>query len=487
MIDKSKKNKLSSMKSNSHKTSIKKVGGRRRIRTPSNTYLQRNPDSVLAYETLYKNIMKKKREKKLQDYKWGYGLEHETHLFHFNMDYFDNPKKNIKAFELFDSESAINRILKSDFNKKIKLKYDEREFIQSNVPFEKTGRKCNGVDVLKKAPYLMPEFITTSPFSSLKNGVKYIDEYVDELRILQSKFINILHDYDKKTNSTVNKKGEIKSFPFGMSNYVLFDGKPNPEYTGSYHITITLPYTDKMSSKTFRDMHINFANQMQWLEPLLLTAYFSCDDKAVGTTEKRARGSFRVLRIAWGNFAGSNVENFKKGIGRYANINTYWRDNFNFYEKDKLKPCIKPSPYAIKEGGITTLSSDFRTFGPDPENPSERISGASMDKPNGMEFRIFDDFNIGDLTSLTELMIYVAENSMHHKTKKFVNKNKAWINALQSIMMNGWRTILEDEYIVELRKALNLKINTESRLAYNVFRVIIKRFLKKIRKVIFLT
>ena len=101
-----------------------------------------------------------------------------------------------------------------------------------------------------------------------------------------------------------------------------------------------------MSSKTFRDMHINFANQMQWLEPLLLTAYFSCDDKAVGTTEKRARGSFRVLRIAWGNFAGSNVENFKKGIGRYANINTYWRDNFNFYEKDKLKPCIKPSPYA---------------------------------------------------------------------------------------------------------------------------------------------
>ena len=237
-----------------------------------------------------------------------------------------------------------------------------------------------------------------------------------------------------------------------------------------------------MSSKTFRDMHINFANQMQWLEPLLLTAYFSCDDKAVGTTEKRARGSFRVLRIAWGNFAGSNVENFKKGIGRYANINTYWRDNFNFYEKDKLKPCIKPSPYAIKEGGITTLSCDFRTFGPDPENPSERISGASMDKPNGMEFRIFDDFNIGDLTSLTELMIYVAENSMHHKTKKFVNKNKAWINALQSIMMNGWRTILEDEYIVELRKALNLKINTESRLAYNVFRVINKEVFEKNKK-----
>ena len=37
---------------------------------------------------------------------------------------------------------------------------------------------------------------------------------------------------------------------------------------------------------------------------------------------------------------------------------------------------------------------------------------------NGMEFGIFDDFNIGDLTSLTELMIYIAENSKTYITDR---------------------------------------------------------------------
>ena len=80
---------------------------------------------------------------------------------------------------------------------------------------------------------------------------------------------------------------------------------------------------------------------------------------------------------------------------------------------------------------------------------------------------------------LIKLMVYVSENSKHHTTKKFVNKNKSWINALQSIMLNGWRTILEEDYINELRVALKLKIKTESRLAYNVFKVINKEIFDK--------
>lgn len=481
MIDKSKKlSKVNTKKSNTYKSNTyKKVGGRVQPRTTPESYMASNPESIIAYEKLYNKMLKNKRNKRLQQYKWGFGLEHETHLFHWNYGkYFDNSKSNLKAFELFDSETAINNILKKELKGQLKLTHDEKVFIQSKVPFEKTGRKCNGVDVLKKAPYLMPEFITTEPFSSIKNGIKPVEAYWEELMSLKNKFLDILNK-DKKVINAIHKKGPLNSFPFGMSNYVLFNGKPNTEYTGSYHITMTMPYTSKTTSKKFRDMHINFANQMQWLEPLLLTAFFSCDDKAVGTLEKRARGSFRVLRIAWGNFAGSYVKNFKKGIGRYANVETYWRDNFDFYEKKKLEPCIKPSPSAVKERGISTLSSDFRTFGPDPENPKERISGASMDKPNGMEFRIFDDFNHDDLIRLLRLMVYVAENSKHHTTKKFVNKNKAWIKALQNIMMNGWRTILDTDYIEELKKALNLKIKTTSRMAYNVFTVINKEIFEK--------
>jgi len=481
MIDKSHKmSKLIRKKKISNPT--KKIGGRVQPRPTSASYMTRNPESIMAYEKLYNNMMKDKRVKRLQSHKWGFGLEHETHLFHWNYNkYFDNQKSNLKAFDLFDSETAVNNILKDEAKGKISLKHSQKTFIQSKVPFEKTGRKCNGVDVLKKAPYLMPEFITTEPFSSIRNGIKPIEAYWDELMNLHDDFLEIL-EKDKRVQKQILKRGELNSFPFGMSNYVLFNGKPHPEYTGSYHVTMTMPYTSKTTTTQFRDMHINFANQMQWLEPLLLTAFFSCDDKAVGTLERRARGSFRVLRVAWGNFAGSNVKNFKKGIGRYANINTHWRDNFDFHENSKLKPCIKPSPYAIKEGGITTLSSDFRTFGPDPADPTERISGAAMDKPNGMEFRIFDEFNHDELLRLLRIMVYVAENSIHHKTIKFVNNNKVWIKALQDIMMNGWRTILDVEYIDALRTALNLRIKTKSLMAYNIFKVINKELFDKNNK-----
>ena len=200
-----------------------------------------NPESIIAYEKLYNKMLKNKRNKRLQQYKWGFGLEHETHLFHWNYGkYFDNSKSNLKAFELFDSETAINNILKKELKGQLKLTHDEKVFIQSKVPFEKTGRKCNGVDVLKKAPYLMPEFITTEPFSSIKNGIKPVEAYWEELMSLKNKFLDILNK-DKKVINAIHKKGPLNSFPFGMSNYVLFNGKPNTEYTGSYHITMTMP------------------------------------------------------------------------------------------------------------------------------------------------------------------------------------------------------------------------------------------------------
>ena len=77
-------------------------------------------------------------------------------------------------------------------------------------------------------------------------------------------------------------------------------------------------------------MHEVFANQIQWLEPLLLSSFFSCDDKGVGTSKNYVRGSYRILNIGWGNLAGSDIKRFGKGIGRYANIKAYWREGLEF-------------------------------------------------------------------------------------------------------------------------------------------------------------
>ena len=177
--------------------------------------------------------------------------------------------------------------------------------------------------------------------------------------------------------------------------------------------------------------------------------------------------------IGWGNLAGSDVRLFKDGIGRYAKTETYWRKNLDFKDVDKLKPCYKPSPLALKEKAITSLSSDFRTFGPvDVNKPDERISGAPMKIPNGIEFRIFDHFSDNYLDSLIILITLIAENSRNHHTNNYVYKNKIWISELHNIMRNGYKSKISNSYKNILRKNLGLKINTKSVIAIDIFKEI---------------
>ena len=230
---------------------------------------------------------------------------------------------------------------------------------------------------------------------------------------------------DKITNKLVKKYGELVEYPSGMTRHLkvpklIGSSYKNPkndntltEYNGSYHITFTLPYTPKIKKSDFIKMHQNFCNQLQWIEPLLLTAYFTGDEMAPGSLEKRVRGSFRVMIIGWGNLAGTDVRLLSKGIGRYAKTPTYWRKNLKFYESDKLKPCYKPSPAALQEDAITTLSSDIRTFGStDPDRPEHRESGVGMTVPNGIEFRIFDHFQ--------DKYIYKLVNNIRMDVGKYI-------------------------------------------------------------------
>ena len=417
----------------------------------------------------------------LNKYKWGFGIEHEMHIFHIPKD----SKSNIKDFILFNSHDIIQKILNNMNNSK-NLSYDDYELLK-NIPFEKSGRICNGEWVIKPAPILMPELITNSPFCSIKDDRNF-KIMVEEIISYRKRLFNILMK-DDNTKRLVEKYGQLAQYPYGMTRYLkcpitnkngiyIFEKELVPEYNGSYHITMTLPYTEETTNKEFIKMHMNFCNQLQWLEPLLLTAYFSGDESAPGCL-KKVRGSFRVMIIGWGNLAGTDIRLLNKGIGRYAKTKNYWRKNLKFDDSAKLKPCYKPSILAQKEGAISSLSSDFRTFGPNNNNPSERVSGAPMSKPNGVEFRIFDHFNDQYLLHLVELIGLVAENSRVTQTKGYVYQNKYWIEALHSIMKYGWKAELSKKYIGLLRRKLGLKIKTSSIIAIDIFQKIFSELIKK--------
>lgn len=418
-----------------------------------------------------------------KSFKWGIGIEHEVHLFH--MPIFKN--EIIDHLIVYDVESGVNRLLDDYSKKKVNLSKSDLNFLK-NIPFELSGRMCNGKKIINKIPIKMPELITSYPFC-------FVDRFrtikaLDDIFNFKNKLIKLLKK-DKLTKELIKEYGDLDEHPYGMSRYIKYgtikNGKYNfkqdnkkkdilyTDYTGSYHVTLTLPYTEETTDKEFIEMHKNFCNQLQWIEPFLLIGFFSGDEYAPGSKYDRVRGSFRMMNVGWGNIAGSDVRLFDKGIGRYAKTKIYWREKFLLHETDKLKPCIKPSPYAKKEGGITSYGTDLRTFGDNEKGI--RVSGYPMKKPNGIEIRIFDNFDSKYIRSLMLLLFLLIENSMSTVTKDYVYENKEWIANMQNIMRYGYTAKINKSFINLINK--KLKINIIQYENINIYNCLLKALYKK--------
>jgi hypothetical protein len=438
----------------------------------------------------------------LKKYEWGLGLEHETQMFLYNQDKY-------KYFNVIPN--LEKEIIQYDIEKKEKNYGKE---LQTDIPLEKTGRMCQGKLVLEKTPINMPEFITKEPMANInikslifpKNYKTIYDYYYNLFREEYLFLTQNLEKITKKLQKTINSNNSnnsnnlnnenitnILEYPFGMCKYIrtikkimpdklLLSKKVYKDYVGSFHITITLPYKKKNKDEKYTKKeqeqfilnHQKMANCIQWLEPLLLTAYFSVDQDAMGKKEDKIKGSFRVMKAGWGNFGGSDVRKFNEGIGRYANIPSYWRENLNFKETKLMeKLCGTAPPPEGETGAISRMAGDFRTFGnTDPKRPWHRTSGAPMNIPNGIEIRIFDHFPTIYLYSLIKLIAYIAENSKDNDFDMFVYEDKDWIENLGNIMKNGWKTELTKCYIEKLRKVLKIPIKTDKIQAYKVFEII---------------
>jgi len=422
-------------------------------------------------------------------YFWGIGIEHETHFFCFSDD------KSIKNYEVIQLEGICNYLLnnwnnlRNHYLKKYKTRnmvnniketFTDKNynFIQEILfrKFEKTGRKCDGKFVLKPLhdskgnSINMPEFVSDEPFKKYS-----FEQYCNKILSQQDKFISIISFHPRIRNKTA-RGYNLYPFPYGMSNYIKVNKNLLTDYTGSFHITITLPYTNKTTNSRFIENHKNFANQFQWIEPLLVAGFFSGDDKGIGSNEKRVKGAFRVTSVGWGNFAGSDVRKFDKGIGRLSNHSHNWRRSMDFFDKSKVYYCNKVSPIIqLREPYATSgFSSDFRTFGGE-----NHTSGYEMEKPNGVEIRIFDNINTNYTSRLCRVITYVAENSRKHKCTSYVYQDKDWNKSIRTIMMEGWKAKITHGYLVKLRKHLNLKLKTSSLRCWDVLKVLNEELFNK--------
>jgi len=234
--------------------------------------------------------------------------------------------------------------VKSYKNKDFGLTDEEKLFIE-NTQWELSGRQVQGCEknkkytqIIKRVPILMPEIITTN-FTN-----RTLDSIWKELVKLEDKYISIQMK-NPHTKQKVKKYGKLCTHLCGSHSEILVPEEPTiyskdyifkkdkmTDYLGSYHITITLPHTKDILTSEFVKMHQNMAQQIQWLEPLLLTSFFSSTQEAVGNN-KEPKGSYRVMTIGWGNFGGSNVRKMGNiGLDRGSNIQTPWRKGLNSKE-----------------------------------------------------------------------------------------------------------------------------------------------------------
>jgi hypothetical protein len=461
---------------------IIKKGGRAEQKEENNINENNNQNSELGI-SLRNLITQQKRysakELKLKNMMWGMGLEHEVQYFYLPTSAETDKKYPPTEIVLFESNTPATSLAQ---NSKI-ITESEKELLDA-IDYERTGRKCLGKVILKRIPVYMPEFITRNPFSDI-NDQKTIENYYNQLMEKEAIFEKIM-EKDPDVYNFIKNKFKLVQYPFGMcsnirirKNYMSssFDltNEIYRDYVGSFHYTITLPfekkkiYTEKDQEK-FRDMHYNFGAMFQWMEPLLLAAYFSCDQEAMGTKKKKIRGSFRVARVGWGNFAGSDMRKKTSGIGRYADILPYWRKNFQFDESEIVDQCMPRNPGLEEDQAVSSFSSNFRTFGPtNPNDPRNRISGAKMMIPNGVEIRIFDHFPTIHLLSLLQIIILIAANSATTIVKDFVYEDKEWITTLQQIMLQEWKYNISDLFIKKIKNVLGLQtVKLKSSRAYDV-------------------
>ncbi len=452
---------------------------------------------------------------------WGLGVEHEMQIFHKGKGGWEN--SNI----IFDSQESTCFVTGDDkdkagaccklgpgnqcyyhpksamlrkeiFKKTDKLTKEEYDFLMS-IDWELTGRQVRGCHpdpvIVPRTPVLMPELVTGNFRNRTINSIAAESVAQEEMYIrcqMKNPFTRekvrqygplVTHLCGTLDNIKVPKRPTILE-----REYELEDGKWK-DYIGSYHVTITLPHNAAIEPKEFIEMHQRMAIAIQWLEPLLATAFFSPDPSNVGQGKEGIAGSFRVVAVGWGNFAGSDVRKFgTRGISRGAIIPAYWRRGLKLSGTEKVNQCVKTAPPQYRHAS-TILTSDFRTFGYEPDmdkckreyNPGDcpKTDGGVMRPPFGMEIRIFDHFPSEYLVDLLKLLVLAGANSARHPPPKVVYRNPAWIKATQAVMTHGWNANLGTDYLAELKHNLGIEIRSDNKLAWDVLCEVVDELHKK--------
>jgi len=157
--------------------------------------------------------------------------------------------------------------------------------------------------------------------------------------------INILPVFSELTymfgNIVYHNIGSVKNSIVIYDIYNIMYDVIDEDYTGSFHIWITAPYTRDMKMDEFMMIHSNLSNKLQLLEPIL-NAHYSSPSYNVAFNNKNSKSSLRQFINKNSNYGTSDItllNGCKKHIINeyYLSENDIINNDFKIYNKSNIK------------------------------------------------------------------------------------------------------------------------------------------------------
>ena len=425
---------------------------------------------------------------------WSTGLEHETFLVHRKDEQIDEYVVNAGSVAL--QMSRYGRAFKLD-----KETHSVAVYLQeTGVAF--SGKACAGINEIN--------FKAMAESVSMNHKHLTFDTAFCHIDTLDTKIIEVL-SANPGDKVLVERFGEIRPPRSGASAdlglYTRTGGKDHvcspcdggcnlKDYTGSYHISISLPYysdgyvaydesilnryddgkikcskdfkreqvdTEETARDVWVKAHVNLSNMIQWVEPLIIAVFGSADPESVCDDGNFVEGSYRTMNAGWGVPGTTDVRTFGEvGTGRYSDVGFDWLLD--------VAPRSSVGIFGCVEKG---MGSDIRTKSDTEEHemrPEDTI--APMNVGQGIEVRVLDNFSgLEHLKTAYHLIALLAEVSRTHVSENYVYKHAGWKKSAQQSVLNGWNAILDSEYISSLEEVLDVDLSelNGNKQAFEVF------------------
>ena len=220
----------------------------------------------------------------------------------------------------------------------------------------------------------------------------------------------------------------------------------------------------KYTKINFCKIHHEWACSIQWLSPLLLSAFGSCDPFSIGDNNKLSELSFRIF-ISGYNFVNmTNIRDLMLPTGN-DNSNTNPRHTSKYQKKSRLEKIV-----------VNTFEYDYDKI-TDKRKGEDRLHVANefrVDTSKGFKFgfelRLFDHFPSIHCEVLLEFLFLLAEfihDDTYSKTKGLPvgnpYDNLNYDKDILKILSQGWNQPFPKHYENFLIKNFGLEISSKCR------------------------